>query len=163
MQILIGFILILFAGSINAAEKVVVIPLGGDINNYLVEPANLIDIYVELPIAKAIPPQNHATPGTYDIEVFTVPADKHVVITDIIGTIQRKSDVYAPLGILENSTVKLRFNLGTVLFADTGRTQPLLYDQHVRLGSGLTFQPNSVIKVQYAGNYGYVTLTGYSY
>lgn len=73
MKKIIAVLMVLLVSNVYAADKVVVVPLGGDINNYLIEPANLVDAYVEVN-------------ATTDPEIaYTVLNDKVFVLTDIDG------------------------------------------------------------------------------
>lgn len=92
---LLAIILSLLVSNVYAADKVVVVPLIGD-TNYLIEPANLVDFFVDF----------NSTPDT--VTAYTVPDDKVFVLTDMDG-IACTPDVI----LSENSTTKLQIRFGT--------------------------------------------------
>lgn len=95
MKKILVFFLMLFASTAYSADKIVVVPMLGD-TNYLIEPANLVDFYLDV----------NLTSGD-GVTAYTVPNDKVFVLTDIdaFGC----EDVF----LLENSTTKLLFNART--------------------------------------------------
>ena len=125
-------ILLLCSSSLQAAEKVVVVPLGG--TNVYIDPRNIVDAY-------GIVLKSSFTTVT----LLTVPADKHFVMTDIVG------EVGSPVTFYENKTRKLTLNsLGT-----EGRGYT------VTLSSGIVFAPDSEVKIR--GDDAVVTISGYYY
>ena len=129
----------------QAADKVVVIPLGG--TNVYIDPSNIVSAY-------------HNWGTTASSEIFlTVPANKHFVLTDIVGM--------ADIRIFEDNTTKMDVRVGGLFLSTNGN---IAYPNPITLSAGIVFGPGS--KVQVVPNsissglsnyYGSVTLSGYYY
>jgi hypothetical protein len=112
-------VLILCNSSLQAAEKVVVVPLGG--TNVYIDPRNIVDAY-GMVLASSFT----------TVTLLTVPVDKHFVLTDIVG------EVSSPVTFYENKTRKLTLNsLGS---EGNGYS--------VTLSSGIVFAPSSEVKIR---------------
>jgi hypothetical protein len=119
----------------QSADKVVVVPLGG--TNVYIDPRNIVSFYNSL--------------GDGIKVIFTVPADKHFVLTDIIGQ--------GDLSLFENNTRKLMTKLGFI--AHDNRQYPTT----ITLSSGIVFAPGAEVGVSGSSYspYGDFTFSGYYY
>ena len=134
---------VLLCSLTQAADKVVVIPLGG--TNVYIDPRNIVSVYAN--------PTIDADPSV----VLTVPSDKHFVLTDITGS--------TAIHVYENDTIKLHAKVGGY-FKDS--TLIFGYPQSITISSGVVFSSGSQVKVKCSGvAYEYytheVTLSGYYY
>jgi hypothetical protein len=130
---------------VSAADKVVVVPLGG--TNVYIDPTNIVSAY-----------HNWGTENSA-ATLLTVPANKHFVLTDIVGM--------ADVGIFEDNTKRTHVRVGGLFLSSDGN---IAYPNPITISSGIVFGPGS--KVQVGPNsissglpnfYGYVTLSGYYY
>lgn len=72
MRKILAVLMVLLASNVYAADKVVVVPLGGDTTNIILDPSTIVSAYgrIESSNVKA--------------NVYTVPVGKTFVLTDII-------------------------------------------------------------------------------
>ena len=142
---LIASFLIILPSIVSAADKVVVIPLGG--TNVYIDPTNIVSAY-----------HNWGTSPSA-ATLLTVPDNKHFVLTDIVGM--------ADVGIFEDTTKKTHVRVGGVLLSTDGN---IAYPNPITFSSGVVFNPGATIQVVpnsissgLPNYYGYVTLSGYYY
>ena len=125
----------------QAADKVVVIPLGG--TNVYIDPRNIVSAYI-------------LTPSSGDpVKAFDVPSSKHFVLTDIIGN--------GTTTIYEGATTKISVQVGN-------SNSYGVYPNPITISSGIVFKPGSEIKISchnYYSSSGYypcsITISGYYY
>ena len=92
MRSVLVTLLMIFSASTSADSNVVVVPLGGDVTNLLLEPSAIVSS------GQWIVPASNTRTG-----VYTVPAGKTLVLTDIVFS---SATTTAPLKLYKGNTVQ---------------------------------------------------------
>lgn len=134
--------ILLFTSAAVAAEGGTVVPQGDKAAPAAAVPADMFSAYVKLTSAA-------------EETLLTVPADRHFVLTDIVGM--------ASIEIKQGNKTKLKVQLGYSPDKNSG-----IYQSSVNLKTGIVFDPGTEVVVYpflvgmgKQAVYGHITLSGY--